>query len=74
MTLSSLKSGERVKVVNILGGRGVRQHLNKLGIHIGDTLVIIHCIPFRGPIVVEIHGIKVALGRGISLKIEVEKI
>ena len=74
MILNNFKKNDKIKVLNIRGGIGVRQHLNKLGIHAGDTLKIIHYAPFHGPMVVEVHGIEVALGRGVALKIEVEKI
>ncbi len=74
MTLDRLNKNDKVKVLNILGGIGVRNHLNRLGIHIGDTLKIIQSAPFRGPLIVEVHGTEVALGRGVALKIEVERI
>jgi len=74
MTLDNLKKGEELKVLEIQGGIGVRQHLNKLGIHVGDTIKIIQFAPFQGPLVIEIHGTEVALGRGVASKIEVAKI
>jgi len=74
MTLDKLEKGDNLKVLAINGGIGVRQHLNKLGIHIGDTIKVIQFAPFHGPLVIKIHGSEVALGRGVASKIEVEKI
>jgi ferrous iron transport protein A len=54
------------------GGHRVRAHLNTLGIHIGDWLTVVERAPFRGPVLVEINGTRLALGRGVAAKIQVE--
>jgi len=43
-----------------------------MGIRKGKHIRIIACQPFGGPVVVEINGSKISLGRGIASKIEVE--
>lgn len=72
MALDSVAAKKRVRVMLIDGGHRVRSHLNNLGIHIGDWLTVIERAPFRGPVLVEIHGSRLALGRGIASKIRVE--
>jgi ferrous iron transport protein A len=59
-------------VMIINGGRGVRSHLNTLGIHVGDWVTILEKAPFRGPVLVEVHGTRFAIGRGLAAKISVD--
>ena len=74
ITLDRSKENQKVKVVNISGGWGIRQRLGCLGIHPGDMLTIMNSAIMQGPILVKIHGNQVALGRGIARKILVEAI
>ncbi len=70
-TLEKIDIGRRATVVEIVGGTGVRNHLNTLGIHVGDAIRVVERAPFRGPVLVEIHGTRVALGRGVARKVTV---
>jgi ferrous iron transport protein A len=72
MALDSVGIRKQVRVIAIDGGHGVRSHLNTLGIHIGDWMTVVERAPFRGPVLVEINGSRVALGRGIAAKVHVE--
>ncbi len=72
--LADVKPGSKVKVVRIRGGLGIRQRLSCLGIHPGDLMLVQASGIMRGPVVVSIHGNKVALGRGVASKILVEVI
>ncbi len=72
MALDSVGVRRQVRVVAIDGGHGVRSHLNTLGIHIGDRLTVVERAPFRGPVLVEVNGSRVAIGRGIAAKVMVE--
>lgn len=63
----------KAKVIDIQGGQGVRQRLGQMGIHPGDTITILRYGALRGPILIEIHGSQVALGRGIASKVIVEE-
>lgn len=65
--------GDTVRVVEIQGGWGFRQRLFQLGIHEGDTLVVKRSGILGGPILVEVHGTEIALGRGMAKRILVEK-
>lgn len=58
-------------VADILGGVGVRRRLNQMGIHVGDTVVVRRSGIMGGPLLVEIHGSEVAIGRGMARKIVV---
>jgi len=72
MALDTVDVKRQVRVMMIDGGHRVRAHLNTLGIHIGDWLTVVERAPFRGPVLVEINGTRLALGRGVAAKIQVE--
>ncbi|MCU0305455.1 MAG: ferrous iron transport protein A [Thermoanaerobaculales bacterium] len=72
MTLDTVGVHRQARVIMIDGGHRIRSYLNTLGIHIGDWLTVVQRAPFRGPVLVEIHGSRVALGRGIATKIRVD--
>ena len=72
MALDTVAVKRRARVTAIEGGHRVRAHLNTLGIHIGDWLTVVERAPFRGPVLVEVNGSRLALGRGIASKIVVE--
>jgi len=72
MTLETVDLRRQVRVIFIDGGHGVRSHLNTLGIHIGDWITVVERAPFHGPVLVETNGTRVALGRGVAVKVRVE--
>ncbi|NLL61628.1 MAG: ferrous iron transport protein A [Candidatus Atribacteria bacterium] len=74
VNLINVKPGSRVKVIRIQGGLGVRQRLSCLGIHPGDLMAVQTSAIMQGPIVVGIHGNKVAIGRCVAAKILVEEV
>jgi ferrous iron transport protein A len=71
-TLDRLKRGARAVVKQVLGGRQIRQRLGGLGLHPGDTLQVLRATWLSGPVLIEIHGVEVALGRGQAQAVEVE--
>jgi ferrous iron transport protein A len=72
MALDTVGTRKEVRVIAIDGGHGVRSHLNLLGIHVGDWLTVVERAPFRGPVLVNINGSRVAIGRGIAAKVRVD--
>jgi Fe2+ transport system protein FeoA len=73
-TLDTVDVLQRTRVVFIEGGQGVGAHLNTLGIHVGDCLEVVERAPFRGPVLVQINGTRLALGRGVARRVRVEEI
>lgn len=73
-TLVNIDDGKRVKILKISGGKGIRQHLQCLGIHIGDVVTLKKSSFWGGPVLLEINGYDVALGKGVASKIEVEEV
>jgi ferrous iron transport protein A len=70
--LDCCRRGERVRIVEISGGWGIRQRLNQMGLHDGDCLELKRSALLGGPLLIEIHGSDFALGRGISRHVLVE--
>ncbi len=73
-TLDQIYEDRKAKVVDIQGGAGIRQRLSQMGIHPGDMITMVRYGVLRGPLLIEIHGSQVALGRGIASKIIVEEV
>ncbi len=73
MTLDRIELRLETRVAEIAGGVQVRAHLNTLGIHVGDRVRVVERAPFKGPVLIEIHGSKVALGRGVAAQVRVEE-
>lgn len=65
-----------LEVKAIVGGWGIRLNLSRLGIYINDPIKVVQKAPLGGPLLIE-HlkaGTKIALGRGITRKIIVERL
>jgi len=73
ITLDLAKESQKVKVVDISGGWGIRQRLGCLGIHPGDIITVKRSAIMRGPILISVHGNQVALGRGVARRVVVEE-
>lgn len=71
-TLEKLRSGREAAVMDIRGGRGVRQRLGNLGVHMGDRVRVLRSGSLGGPVLIQVHGFEVGLGNGMASKIEVE--
>lgn len=59
-------------ISRIIGGHGLKRHLACLGIRVNKKISKVASQPFRGPVVVEVDGKHVAMGRGMCKKIFVE--
>ena len=70
--LSEIPEGKEVVVKQITGGRGIRSRLEGLGIYAGQTIKVLK--NGWGPVLLEVMGRKVAIGRGQAKKILVEEL
>jgi len=63
-----------LKIVDILGGHGVRRRLMAMGFHKNAIIELDSQAIFRGPVLVKnlTSDTSVALGRGVAQKIMVE--
>ncbi len=60
-----------LRIVQFLGGHGVRRKLMSLGIHVGDIIEVDSRSLFGGPVLIRslTNNITIAIGRGIARKI-----
>jgi len=73
IAITSLKHGEKAKIVFVRGGGGVMQRLCDLGLTNGTIISLLREAPMNGPIEVCVRGCKLVIGRGIAEKIFVQK-
>ncbi|MHA1589781.1 MAG: FeoA family protein [Candidatus Njordarchaeales archaeon] len=71
--LGSLPKGARARIINVIGGWGVRQRLYEMGIYPGAEIVVIENRGV-GPVIVSSKGGQIAIGRGMARRIIVEVI
>lgn len=68
--LSELAPGQKALVYAVLGpGKGVQLRLSSLGLRPGANVQVVGRGPGRGPILVEVNGTRVAIGRGLAKRI-----
>nr|WP_297068553.1 FeoA family protein [Thermococcus sp.] len=71
--LSSLAPGERGVVVNLHGGPSFRSRLYAMGLAPSAIIQVIGRYS-RGPIIVEVGGTRLAIGKGMAARISVRKL
>lgn len=71
-TLPELKPGESGVIIDMQGGAGLVRHLESLGVRVGKRVTKISAQFWRGPQVIKIDNIQIALGFGMSRKVYVE--
>lgn len=72
MDLANAPCNLILEIESLALGSGWEKRFESLGIRKGRRLRKIACQPFGGPVVIELDGSKISLGRGIASKIGVE--
>jgi ferrous iron transport protein A len=72
--LDHVEENKKARVVDVQGGWGIRRRLGQMGIHAGDIVTVLRYGALGGPILIEVHGFQVALGRRIASRILVEDV
>ncbi len=72
MNLLNVVNGRWVVVRNFRGGPGMQRRLAQLGFLPGNQVRIIRSAPFHGPLLLEVEGREIVLGRGVAAHILVE--
>ncbi len=70
--LAFLTPGERGEIVEIRGGRGIIKRLHEMGF-VPSAFIEVLTSHARGPLLVGINGTRIAIGRGIGMKIIVRR-
>lgn len=73
MHLLQVEIGKTVRVVSFDGGVNLEHKLRQLGVMPGNIARMLRQAPLGGPVMVEIDGRSIAIGRGIAAKIIVEE-
>ena len=53
LTLAETPPGAVVRVIEIMGGRGMRLRLMRMGLNLGDLVKVLSSGPLRGPVYLE---------------------
>ncbi|MBU1000382.1 ferrous iron transport protein A [Patescibacteria group bacterium] len=72
VSLIILKEGQEAKIVSIMGGRTASKRLADLGLTPGTLLRVVRKAPLSGPVIVEVRGSRLILGRGLASKVFVK--
>lgn len=72
MVSTQLKPGQKARVLSILGGRGIEKRMLEMGIVPGTEIALIGKHPFRGPVIFQVGGVRIAVGRKMAESLEVE--
>lgn len=70
MSIDTLEKGRRAVVCGVRGGNARRGHLMNLGIVPGVPVRVIQA-GTQGPMILEVLGTRIMLGRGLAESIEV---
>lgn len=68
--LLNVPVGDSVRLERI--DDSLRAKLVQYGLHVGDFLHVLRVAPLGGPLLVEVNGREIALGRAVAEKIFVE--
>ena len=74
MLLVDVDKDACIRITGFADGKGVESKLRQLGIIPGETIVVIRVAPLGGPLLLDVQGRTVAIGKGVASKIEVENI
>ena len=72
MRLMDAPQNKWLTVSGLEGGARMQARLSQHGLFIGDRLRVLRAAPLKGPLLIEVNGREIALGRGIAEKIQVE--
>ena len=74
MCLLDIEIGSSVKIIGFEGGLGLQTKLTQYGLYPGDVARLLRIAPFHGPVLIEVSGREIALGRGVAAKVQVESV
>lgn len=70
--LTEAKPGTSVFLKEVQGGKNLKAKLIAQGFVQGAPFDVLECLSWGGPVLVEINGVKIAIGRRMAEKIFVE--
>jgi Fe2+ transport system protein FeoA len=70
--LIEVNQGTQVRITAIEGEIRYTAKLNQFGLYPGDLAVVMRFAPFDGPVLLEVRGMEIALGKSLAEHILVE--
>ena len=70
MTLLNVPNGTSARLSSL--DEKLRVKLMQYGLHVGDSVKVLRSAPLGGPLLVEVSGREIALGRAVAERILVE--
>lgn len=71
LTLERGKADQKVRIIDISGGWGIRQHLNQLGLHVGSVVHIKQACSYGGPVLITSNRSEIAIGNRMARNIKI---
>jgi Fe2+ transport system protein FeoA len=71
--LIDVVKGSLVRIASIEGDPRTKSKLRQFGLYPGDLARVVRFAPFDGPVLLEVRGMEIALGRSIAKHILVEE-
>jgi len=71
-SLVDLEKGDSGTITQITGGYGQQRHMRSLGVREGKEINIVAKQPIGGPIIIDIDGNQIAIGRGMATRVMVK--
>lgn len=70
--LTDIKKGTQVIITSIDGEPRYMSKLNQYGLFPGDHARVMRHAPFDGPVLLEVRGMEIALGKSLAARVVVE--
>ncbi len=74
MTLLDIKNNTWVRIIGYHGGWRMQRYFMQIGFLPGNTAQVLRVAPFHGPLLVEVDGREIVLGRNVARHVLVEEI
>jgi ferrous iron transport protein A len=68
-SITHVREGNLATVMALQGGHTFQERLRSLGVKEGKTLLMVAKHPFAGPLVVEVDGRQITIGRRMAQRI-----
>jgi ferrous iron transport protein A len=72
MQLLESPIGKKVRIIEYRGGRRISYKLRQLGLVPGREVKVLRYAPLGGPLMIDVEGRSIAIGRGIAARVQVE--
>ena len=70
--LSDIQKGGRVVITSFVDEARMTGRLSQYGLYPGDHARVLRIAPFDGPVLLEVRGMEIALGKNVAERILVE--